>query len=214
MPYIWRPGFFKMDVELLKRRLTRAELTLGDVAQTIPQFIAHGAAPPLGFVSFDLDFYWSTMAAFRIFDQAPDRLLPRVFCYFDDCIGDDWELHSRFTGELLAIDDFNAQHVSRKVAPIYGLRNKRRRPAMWNDMMFVMHCFDHPRYNDHPSSEAGLAAPLVDERREPRLTPRLTPWTRSTRGRRGAPRRLLPARSGSRRNRWPIRSRPPWSASG
>ena len=160
LPYIWQPGFFKMDVERLKKRLRGAELVLGDVAQTVIEFNARGTAPPIGFVSFDLDFYWSTMEAFRLFDQAPERLLPRVFCYFDDCIGDDWELHSRFAGELLAIEDFNRQHPMRKVAPIYGLSHKRRRPAAWNDMTFVMHCFDHPRYNDHVHPNRDWHLPL------------------------------------------------------
>lgn len=149
LPYIWQPGFFRMDVDALKKRLRRAQLVLGDVAQTVPDFVARNDAPPVGFVSFDLDFYWSTMVALKLFDQTAQRLLPRVFCYFDDCIGNDWELHSPFAGELLAIDDFNRQHAARKIAPIYGLQHKRRRPAPWNDMMFVMHCFEHPRYNEH-----------------------------------------------------------------
>jgi hypothetical protein len=160
MPYIWQPGFFRMDVELLKLRLHRAELILGDVAKTIPEFASRADLPPLGFVSFDLDFYWSTMEALRLFEQTPDRLLPRVFCYFDDTIGDDWELHSPFAGELLAINDFIQKHPSRKLAPIHGLRHKRRRPAMWNDMMFVMHCFDHPRYNDHLEAKRDWQLPL------------------------------------------------------
>jgi hypothetical protein len=160
LPYIWQPGFFRMDVDLLKKRLRRAQLILGNVAQTVPDFNARGDAPPLGFISFDLDFYWSTLEAFRLFEQAPDRLLPRVFCYFDDCIGDDWELHSHFAGELLAISDFNHHHPSRKVAPIFGLGHKRRRPAPWNDMMFVMHCFDHPRYNDHVHPNRDWHLPL------------------------------------------------------
>jgi hypothetical protein len=149
MPYIWQPGFFRMDVDALRKRLRRAEMILGDVAQTLPEFIAKGNAPPIGFVSFDLDFYSSTMEALRLFEQPVDRLLPRVFCYFDDCIGDDFELHSQFTGELLAISEFNEAHPMRKIAPIYGLSYKRRHPAGWNAMMFVMHCFEHPRYNEH-----------------------------------------------------------------
>ena len=149
LPYVWQPGFFRMDVDALKKRLRRAQLVIGNVAETVPEFVAKSDTPPIGFVSFDLDFYWSTMEAFRLFAHVSDRLLPRVFCYFDDCIGDDWELHSSHAGELLAIADFNAQHPQRKIAPIYGLRHKRRRPAAWNDMMFVMHCFDHGRYNDH-----------------------------------------------------------------
>jgi hypothetical protein len=108
MPYVWQPGFFRMDVEALRKRLRRAQLILGDVDQTLPKFIAKDM-PPIGFVSFDLDFYSSTMEALQLLEQAPDRLLPRVFCYFDDCIGDDFELHSQFTGELLAIAACDAQ---------------------------------------------------------------------------------------------------------
>ena len=165
MPHIWQPGFFRMDVDLLKQRLGRAQLILGNVAETVPQFAARSDVPPVGFVSFDLDFYSSTVEAFRLFDQPSNRLLPRVFCYFDDCIGDDWELHSPFAGELLAIDEFNRQHPARKVAPIYGLRHKRWRPAQWNDMMFVMHCFDHPRYTEHVSPRRDWQLPLASSKK-------------------------------------------------
>ena len=117
LPYIWQPGSFRMDVEGLKKRLRRAQLILGNVAQTGPNAMAADGVPPIGFVSFDLDFYSSTMEAFRLLEQAPDRLLPRVFCYLDDCIGDDWELHSEFAGELLAVNDFNRAHPARKDRP-------------------------------------------------------------------------------------------------
>jgi hypothetical protein len=89
------------------------------------------------------------MAAFRLFDEGEKFLLPRVFCYLDDCIGDDHELHSRFTGELAAVEDFNVAHSARKIAPIFGLRHKRRIPAPWNDVMFVLHCFDHSKYGQY-----------------------------------------------------------------
>ncbi len=163
LPYIWQPGSFRMDVAGLKNRLRRAQLILGDVAQTVPNAMAADGVPPIGFVSFDLDFYSSTMEAFRLLEQVPDRLLPRVLCYLDDCIGDDWELHSEFAGELLAVKDFNRAHPARKIAPIYGLRHKRRRAAAWNDMMFVMHCFEHPRYNDHVHPNRDWHLPLKSE---------------------------------------------------
>ena len=34
---------------------------------------------------------------YDLFRYSDKFFLPRVFCYFDDCIGDDWELHSEFT---------------------------------------------------------------------------------------------------------------------
>lgn len=149
LPCIWQPEFFRMDVTALTARLHRAELVLGDVATTVPGFVERGKFPPVGFVAFDLDYYSSTVAALRILEADDALRLPRVLCYFDDIIGDDWELHSPFTGELLAIEEFNGRHDHLKVSKINGLGYKRRIPAAWNDMIFVAHNFSHPLYNVH-----------------------------------------------------------------
>jgi len=45
-----------------------------------------------------------------------------VFCYFDDCIGEACELHSEFTGELLAIKEFNEELIGLIPAAGKGLR--------------------------------------------------------------------------------------------
>jgi hypothetical protein len=55
-----------------------------------------------------------------VFDAPIDRLLPRVYCYFDDTLG---LPHSDFAGPLLPIGEFNAAHESRKVGEIRGLRH-------------------------------------------------------------------------------------------
>jgi hypothetical protein len=149
LPYLWKPGFFKMDVEKLRQRLQAAELILGDVALTVPPFLRRPRLPPIGFAAVDVDFYSSTMAALMAFDGTPARLLPRVFCYFDDIIGSDLELHSPYAGELLAIREFNADHPLRKIAPIHGLSHKRLVSAPWHDQLFVLHAFDHPQYTTH-----------------------------------------------------------------
>lgn len=149
MSYVWAPGLFKMPLKRIRSQLKRGELVLGDVRATVPTFRSKFNAPPVGFVAFDLDYHSSTMAAFGLFRDEPAATLPRVFCYFDDCIGDDAELHGPFAGELAAIDDFNRESDRRKISPIFGLRHKRLLPAAWNDVMFVMHAFDHPRYNDY-----------------------------------------------------------------
>ena len=143
-PYIWKPEYFTMDEDALRSKLTTAHLVIGDVAKTIPATVEQMA--PIGFVSFDLDYYSSTVAAFRIFD-APH--LPRAFCYFDDIVGDDDELHCEFTGELLAIAEYNASHEDRKLAKIHGLAAKRQIRSAWNEMMFVHHDFGHPAYTTH-----------------------------------------------------------------
>jgi hypothetical protein len=105
LPYVWQPGFFAMDADALRARLQRARLVLGDVRETIPTFVERGTFAPVGFISFDLDYHSSTVHAFELLDVPPELRLPRVLCYFDDVIGDDWELHSPYTGELAAIAD-------------------------------------------------------------------------------------------------------------
>jgi hypothetical protein len=123
-----------------------ARLVLGDVADTVPRFVRDTTFPPVGFVAFDLDYYSSTAAALALFDAPYERLLPRVVCYFDDVIGDDWELHSEHVGELLAIAEFNQSHPDKKLDKIAGLAWKRPFRSAWNDQMYVLHAFSHPLY--------------------------------------------------------------------
>jgi len=60
MPYNWKKGFFRMNVENLKRKIKNAKLILGDVKKTVPEFFKKFNPAPIGFVSFDLDLYSST----------------------------------------------------------------------------------------------------------------------------------------------------------
>jgi hypothetical protein len=147
MPYLWQSGYFAMDVPKLKARLKSARLILGDVAQTLRGFVEQENPPPIGFIAFDLDYYSSTVTALKIFETNHRYLLPRVACYFDDMVGDiDWA-YNEFTGELLAIKEFNANHESIKIAPVSGLRfSNRRIPQIWHEQIFVAHLFAHPDY--------------------------------------------------------------------
>jgi hypothetical protein len=152
LPYAWQAGQFEMDVPKLKARLHRAQVILGDVHETIDELLAR-ELPPVGFVSYDMDYYTSTVPALRLFDAPAERLLPRPFVYLDDVVGDADELHSKFAGELLAVEEFNAAHDNRKIAPIYGLEYKRIIPAVWNLQMHVAHLFDHPEYSTYIGPE-------------------------------------------------------------
>lgn len=143
LPNLWSEGHFSMDADELRSRLARAQLELGPVAETVPRFLEREPAP-VGFVSFDLDLYSSTVDAFSIFESVPGRLLPRVTCYFDDIIGFS---HSDFTGERLAISEFNESHETRKISHIYGLRYVLLQEKWWTEMMYMFHLFDHPGYN-------------------------------------------------------------------
>lgn len=156
LPQLWGEGFYRMDVEALKRRLTRAQLLLGPVERTMPGFIASAPAP-VGFVSFDMDMYHPTMAAFALFRAAPALLLPRVTCYFDDLIGFS---HGDFNGERLAIADFNRVDDPRKISRTYGLRYVLDLDQWWVEQMFMLHAFDHPRYSEHDGWNPLVELPL------------------------------------------------------
>jgi hypothetical protein len=147
LPWVIKSGWFAMDEPALRARLTRAQLVLGPIAETIAPWLAAEHAP-IGFMAFDLDYYSSTMQAFRILEGNTRSLLPRVPCYFDDIFGYGW---SDFSGERAAIADFNQAHEHRKIGAIHGLRyelppSEFRLP--WPNQIYVAHTFDHPRYND------------------------------------------------------------------
>ncbi|MFD8974679.1 hypothetical protein [Streptomyces sp. NPDC059593] len=165
-PSMWQHGFFKMDEELIRSHLTSAELVLGDIADTGPRFMRSGVAP-IGFLSFDLDYYSSTVVAMKaLLEESPEHYLPRIVCYFDDTVGPHEELHSEFTGELLAIKEFNAAHEHRKIGRINGLRYKllpmteSNDEFSWIEGMYVLHLFDHPLYNQYVYPDADRQFPL------------------------------------------------------
>lgn len=146
-PFLMEQGDFPMDPDALRGRLQAAELVLGDVGETVGPFLDREPAP-IGFISFDLDYYSSTRDALRLFEASPEVLQPRVLCYFDDVHGYPWGAHN---GALLAIRDFNASHEERKVDQLHGLRHLLPRAefhARWTEAMYLAHVFDHPRYAD------------------------------------------------------------------
>ena len=158
-PNLFAEGGFRMDEPALRASLTRAQLVLGDVAATLQPWLATSPAP-VGFVSWDLDYYSSTMAAFGLLDAAPSVLLPRIASYFDDIMGLTFGDH---VGERAAIADFNLTHDARKISPVYGLRHHLQWPlssALWPEMIYLVHLFDHPRYNEEDGLVPVDHAPL------------------------------------------------------
>lgn len=163
LPHVWGEGFYKMDSDALRARLRRARLVLGDVAQTIPELLGAREMAPVGFIAFDLDYYSSTKAAFRIFESGPAKHLPRVYCYFDDITGPETACMNEHVGELLAIREFNAEHARQKISKIENLWIERAKPAFWNEKMYAFHDFDHPLYtrNLTPQGTAYRQIPLI-----------------------------------------------------
>lgn len=149
LPNVWKPGFFHLDAEALQKKLTTAKLVLGNVRNTVEHFLSEVNPSPIGFVSIDVDYYSSTVDVLRLFEASEEFILPRVYCYLDDIIGDDWEIHCDYVGELLAVHEFNDQHDTRKISKINCFRFKRRIYAPWNEQMYVAHCFDHSKYNKY-----------------------------------------------------------------
>lgn len=162
LPHIWDRGFYKMDFEKLRGQLTKAQLILGDVRETVAQFLASGKLLPLGFIAFDLDYYSSTVAAFEIFSGNATIRLPRIHCYFDDLASHDLGCLNEHVGELLAIREFNSTQASQKIAKIEQLRLNRPRWEHWQERMYVFHDFAHPKYtqlvisDDDPHSQLAI----------------------------------------------------------
>jgi hypothetical protein len=144
-PWLIEPAYFSMDEAALRARLKSAQLVLGDVAETVPRWAESGHAP-IGFAAFDLDYYSSTAHALRVLERDPERLLPRVPCYFDDLFGYGF---TEFTGAHAALAEFNGSHEHRRLGKIHGLRFElppEEFQRSWHEKLYVLHAFDHPGY--------------------------------------------------------------------
>ena len=147
MPYLWQSGYYKMDVERLRARLRKAKLVLGPVEETVRRFCEQEDPPPIGFIAIDLDYYSSTRKALNILDAPFRYLLPRIACYVDDIVGDVYDAFNEYTGELLAIREFNESKDHIKLARVRGLRFFNGQiPRQWHEQVFVAHLFTHPDY--------------------------------------------------------------------
>lgn len=159
-PYIWREGMFRIDEPALRARLRHAQLIIGDVGDTTRTFFEDHDPAPIGFIAWDLDYYSSTKRAMPLLDGPHKRFIPRTFSYFDDVVGDDAELHCEWTGELLAIREFNEARSTMKLARISGLAYKRRVPADWHVKTYVLHRFEHPDYCRFLNTKGDWQMPL------------------------------------------------------
>lgn len=131
-PGAWIAGDYPMDQDELRKRLdANTRLMLGNVRDTLRRF----DPAPIGFISFDLDYYSSTVDAFEVF-KAPH--LRMVFLYFDDiCLP--WS--HQFAGERLAIDEFNRQQADIKIDLWHDLTTVHRPffDSGWLRQMYVAH---------------------------------------------------------------------------
>ncbi len=154
LQYHWKAGFFSMNKEELKNKLKKAKLIIGDIEKTSKIFIKEHNPSPIGAVIHDFDFYSSTKNALNMMKGNDKFFLPRVFSYFDDIIGSEIELYNDYTGERLAINEFNSVSDNIKISPAYHLLS---RPKLnWYDQIRIIHFFSHEKYNTFISDETHL----------------------------------------------------------
>jgi hypothetical protein len=155
LPYFFQGGMYKMDIEALKNKLHRSKLIIGDVKDTVKDFFSNQNPAPIAAIFNDLDYYSSTMNSFKIFDNDIKYFLPRVFCYFDDVIGSAEEMYTEFSGELLAIDDFNKITEDKKMSLN---KNLQHLDISWKNQIYYLHNFSHPKYNNYidPNEQIGI----------------------------------------------------------
>jgi hypothetical protein len=178
LPYHWKQGFFQMDKHQLEQRIDRAQLVLGDIQATAKTFFSTHRPAPIGAVMHDFDLYSSTVAGLSMFDVDERYRLPRVYCYFDDIIGSDVELYNDFTGERLAIEEFNSAHPDKKLSKAYHLIT-RHPTRVWYYQIYVLHDFAHSRYNDFVSADNQQLPLGAAMGRAARAAHALGAWTRS-----------------------------------
>jgi hypothetical protein len=158
-PELYSAGSFPHDRDALERALpSNARIVYGDLRETIDPFVATLTADaPLGFATLDVDYYTSSQYALRLFLGDARCYLPTVCVYVDDVHE---RTHTRFAGELLAIDEFNAEHDLRKLDVDRSLVYSRVfKHAEWLQHMYRLHVFDHPERSDVRAERAAEVAP-------------------------------------------------------
>jgi hypothetical protein len=147
IPYFFSDGDFRMKEASLRERLTKARLILGDVCSTFQDVIAEEDLAPIAFISFDMDYYHPTKA---VLDQLAakeneKKLVPRTFMYFDNTVGNSEVLYNEFAGELLAISEFNSEHVQAKIVKDRSFLAHILNFA-WYHKIYILHQFAHELY--------------------------------------------------------------------
>ena len=146
-----------MDEAALRKRLKSAKLLIGNVEQTVAEFLKSGNHAPVGAVMIDVDYYSSTNACLKVLEGEANRetMLPRVHIYLDDIIGGAIEMYGPYNGMLKSIDEFNQRHEDRK---IHINQNLRARPHIgFGHQIYFGHIFSHPEYETYIGGDDQLS---------------------------------------------------------
>ncbi len=146
LPYMWTEGQFKLNYEQVILKLKKTEIILGQISETIEK-IEDKNFPLIGAISFDVDYYSSTLDALQIFKIDSNRFLPRIPLYFDDCIGTEIEMHIDHIGERRAIKEFNDSVNDVKIGQAYYLSTESS-TRRWQHKIWYAHLFTNTKYSD------------------------------------------------------------------
>ncbi len=127
---------------LLEQLPANARIMFGHIDDSIRKFGSQ-IRYPIGFVSVDVDYCWSTKQCLEFFDLEAQNYLPYVYTYFDDVQDID---DNEFCGELLAIKEFNRSNANqnRQIAIANCLDRLRIfKNAIWLKQVYLAHIFDH-----------------------------------------------------------------------
>jgi len=144
--YFWSEGEYKMDYTKLNEKLYNTQIIIGDTKDTVPNFFEKFKPATIGAVFIDVDYYTSTKSCFQIFNHNSSFYLPRVFVYLDDTLN-----VSEFTGELLAVNEYNKNNEERKIS-IQSLVAEEM-SLKWKNWIYLgkkfyhWHCFKHDKYS-------------------------------------------------------------------
>jgi hypothetical protein len=142
-PESYGAGDFPMDYARLRASLPEdVELVLGELRDTVPQWVARDANPPIGYIVIDVDYHSSAVDALRILEAEPDRYLPVVTVFLDDVRYDE---HNSWCGELLAVSEFNkGTHLRKIERPAFIDQTRVFKNAPWLRQIFFCQILDHP----------------------------------------------------------------------
>ena len=136
-----------MDQAKLLARLRFAKVVVGRISDTLPTFFEKYKPAPVAAVFVDLDYYSSTVEAFKLFEIGRENILPRTYMYFDDIIAPEDALYSAFAGERLAILEFNNEHSQQKISEAVYLRYGHNNYGAWRNQIYIYHDFAHRDYS-------------------------------------------------------------------
>ncbi|MFC2117178.1 hypothetical protein ACFLSY_00870 [Bacteroidota bacterium] len=139
--------FIPIDIEKLKSRLPiNVKLYTNDLKKSIKEFqktLSEGDF--IAFISFDLDYWSSTVEAFEIFKLPCNYFLPKTILYFDDIQDIDDHNHA---GEFLAIKEYNHNNDLQKINKINNLRYQRIfKNQVWIEQMYWHIDFSNPFFS-------------------------------------------------------------------